>query len=37
VVQLLDRLVLGVEHLAAILDLARVEAEERHVAHVRLG
>jgi hypothetical protein len=37
VVQLFDRLVLGVKYLAPVLELARVEAEERHVADVRLG
>ena len=37
VVQLLRHLVLGVPHLVAVPELAGVEAEQRHVAHVRLG
>ena len=37
VVQLLGRLVLGVPDLIPVPELAVVEAEQGHVAHVRLG
>jgi hypothetical protein len=37
VVELLRRLVLRIPDFVPVLELAPVQAEERHVAHVRLG